>query len=328
MKRDYLLKIFILLFIGVFVTDLKAQKDSVEYHFGTSVLLSTGRYSPFWLLSNRYGAITERGAGFNTEAGFAKAMDNSSEFDYGYGATAVFLSDNQKSLVIPQEYYLQARWHKLGARVGALKEHYGNQDSTLSAGGFMFSKNSRPMPKIWVGIDEFTEVPFTAGYAEVRGGLSHGWFNDNVYEVDPFLHHKYAYFRFGGRLPVRFQYGLDHVAQWGGYSPVYGPQPSKLSDLVKVFTASSGGVDAATPDQINVLGNHIISQSMKLDAIVQDFRISAYWQNFTEDTPFRLMWQTMNVSDGIWGLSVRNESFPIVKGFLYEYINSTDQSGP
>ena len=110
--------------------------------------------------------------------------------------------------------------------------------------------------------------------------------------------------------------------------PNYGPQPSKINDLVRVFVAASGGADAATPDQINVLGNHIISQSMKLDAVVQDFRISAYWQNFTEDTPFRLMWQTMNVSDGIWGLSVRNESFPVVKGFLYEYINTTDQSGP
>ena len=104
MKQNNLLKIFILLFLGVFVTDLKAQKDSVEYHFGTSVLLSTGRYSPFWLHSNRYGAITERGAGFNTEAGFAKAIDSSGEFDYGYGATAVFLSDNQKTLLIPQEY--------------------------------------------------------------------------------------------------------------------------------------------------------------------------------------------------------------------------------
>ncbi len=329
MKQNKLLIFIVLLLLVLPTSFVNAQNDSVKYNFGTSVLLSTGRYSPFWLHSNRFGSVTERGAGFHTEAGFEKPMANlSADFDYGFGAQAIFLNDNQKTLLIPQEYYIKARWHKIGMRIGAMKEHYGNQDSVLSAGGFMFSKNSRPMPKIWVGIDKFSAVPFTAGYVEVRGGLSHGWFNDEVYTVDPFLHHKYAYFRFGGHLPLRFQYGLDHVAQWGGRSPNYGPQPSKISDLVRVFVAASGGADAATPDQINVLGNHIISQSMKLDAVVQDFRISAYWQNFTEDTPFRLMWQTMNVSDGIWGLSVRNESFPVVKGFLYEYINTTDQSGP
>ena len=36
----------------------------------------------------------------------------------------------------------------------------------------------------------------------------------------------------------------------------------------------------------------------------------------------------MNKPDGLWGISIRNNRFPFVKGLLYEYLNSTDQSGP
>ena len=36
----------------------------------------------------------------------------------------------------------------------------------------------------------------------------------------------------------------------------------------------------------------------------------------------------MNKADGLWGVTVRNARFPFIKGILYEYLNTTDQSGP
>jgi hypothetical protein len=36
----------------------------------------------------------------------------------------------------------------------------------------------------------------------------------------------------------------------------------------------------------------------------------------------------MNRPDGLWGISIRNAKFPFIKGVLYEYLNTTDQSGP
>ena len=36
----------------------------------------------------------------------------------------------------------------------------------------------------------------------------------------------------------------------------------------------------------------------------------------------------MNVPDGLWGITIRNPKFLFVKGILYEYLNTTDQSGP
>ena len=44
----------------------------------------------------------------------------------------------------------------------------------------------------------------------------------------------------GGKLPVHFQYGLDHVAQWGGNVPGIGPQPAGFSDFISIFFGSKG----------------------------------------------------------------------------------------
>jgi hypothetical protein len=224
--------------------------------------------------------------------------------------------------------YAKARFLVFDLIVGAREEHLGNQDSTLSCGGLLISQNARPMPKIVIGIEHFTPVPFTRGFLEVKGALAQGWFSDNTYVRGLLLHQKYVYLKIGGNLPVHFQYGLDHVAQWGGNVPGLGQQPQSLSDLVKIFFGSSGGKNSLVTDQINALGNHIISQSMRLDIDISDFQLGGYWQDLSEDGPIRFITGTMNVPDGLWGVTLRNKHFPFIKGIIYEYLNTTDQSGP
>lgn len=90
---------------------------------------------------------------------------------------------------------------------------------------------------------------------------------------------------------------------------------------------SSGGSSALKTDQVNALGNHILSQSMKVEYCISNFSVSGYWHNISEDSP-KFMTNTMNKPDGLWGISIRNNTFPIIKGLVYEYLNSTDQSGP
>ena len=193
---------------------------------------------------------------------------------------------------------------------------------------YYFRKTAVPIPKISAGIEQFTIVPFTFNLLEIKGGLSHGWFTDNIYTTGLLFHHKYLYGRLGGKLPVHIQYGLDHVAQWGGTTPGQGQQPLGLKNYLSIFLGHSGGSDASLGEQINTLGNHIISQSMKLDIDISDYKIAAYWQNISEDGPIRFIGNTMNATDGLWGISIKNKNFHLVKGLLYEYLNTTDQSGP
>jgi hypothetical protein len=322
-------RIIILLIIILFPLGISAQRDTIKYDAGMLGLVSSGTYSPFWLQSDEYGKISSGPTsadfyiGIHKDVGFKTGL-----FDYGFKANVLLQTFDGKTTVYFHEYYAKARLLVFDLIVGAREEQLGNQDSTLSCGGFLFSQNARPMPKITVGIEHFTSVPFTNGFLEIKGAISHGWFTDNIYDRNVLLHHKYLYLKVGGKFPVHLQYGLDHVAQWGGYIPGWGQQPTGLHDFIKIFLGESGGSDANRSDQINALGNHIISQSMKLDVDISDFKVSGYWQNLSEDGPIRVIWNTMNRPDGLWGITIRNKNFPFIKGILYEYLNTTDQSGP
>ncbi len=242
----------------------------------------------------------------------------------------IILKNESKNSVYFHELYAKARFSVFDLIIGSREEHLGNQDSTLSCGGILFSQNTRPMPKITLGIEHFTPVPFTKGFLEIKGALTHGYFTDNTYFQNVFLHHKYAYVKLGGKCPIHFHYGLDHVAQWGGYSTSASidKQPINLHDYLIIFLGKSGEKDAPIGEQINALGNHIISQSTRFDIDIKNFKVSGYWQNVSEDGPIRFITNTMNVPDGLWGITIRNPKFALVNGILYEYLNTTDQSGP
>ena len=323
-RNNYILCVFLLLFSTI----AEAQSDTIKYEVGFTGVGSTGAYAPFWLQSANYGQISASPNSANVNVGFSKDFNNrSAVFDYGFKADVLLQTYDNKTKAYFHEAYQKARLSVLDLIVGAREEHLGTQDSSLSCGGFLFSKNARPMPKITLGIERFTPVPFTKGYVEVKGAVAHGWFTDNIAVTNLLLHHKYIYFRVGGSLPFHFQYGVDHVAQWGGNVPGIGQQPTSLSDYLKIVMGGSGGSTATTNDQINALGNHIISQSMKVEYCISDFTLSGYWQNISEDSP-KFMTNTMNKPDGLWGISIRNNTFPIIKGLVYEYLNTTDQSGP
>lgn len=336
MKKEMLLKVLVQVKTHLFIFALLqcgfsiyAQSDSIKYDIQLMGLASSGQYAPFWLQNNQFGRVSVEPFSSNLSVGILKDFKQTNNiFDYRYSANALLTTDKNRTSLYLHELYAEARLLVFDLTLGAKEEIFGNQDSSLSMGGFLFSKNYRPIPKIYAGIRQFTPVPFTKGYFEIKGGISHGWFTDSTFMKDVLLHHKYFYFRLGGKLPVRFQYGIDHVSQWGGTSQRYGALPTGFKNFVNVFLARSGGNDALLGEQINVLGNHIISQSMKLEANAGNFQINAYWQNISEDSPLRLMWQTMNKVDGLWGLSVRNQKIPLIQGILYEFLNTTDQSGP
>jgi len=320
-------KIFIIILFISYSILAEAQKYTIKYEVGFTGVGSTGAYAPFWLQSANYGQISASPNSANMNVGFSKDFNKKSAvFDYGFKADMLLQTYDNKTKAYFHEAYLKARFSVFDLIVGAREEHLGTQDSSLSCGGFLFSKNARPMPKITLGIERFTPVPFTKGYLEVKGAVAHGWFTDNIGGTNILLHHKYIYFRAGGSLPFHFQYGVDDVAQWGG-NVASGQQTSSLSDYLRIVMGSSGGSSALETDQINALGNHILSQSMKVEYCISNFTINGYWQNISEDSP-KFMMNTMNKPDGLWGISIRNNTFAIIKGLVYEYLNSTDQSGP
>lgn len=303
------------------------EADSLKYGACLTAVTSTGDYAPFWLQTNRGGAFAWQPHSGNISIYAGKDATRPNRwYDYDFGIELTGQVHTQGGTGFLQQLYGHVRLYVFDITVGIKPVSWGNQDSELSGGGFLFSQNAHPIPRITIGIDRYTPFPFTYGYLEVKGGITHGWFADNVYVSHSYLHHKFVGVQIGGKLPVNINYEFHHAAQWGGTSPIYGALGSSFNDWKNVFLVRSGGV--MSNDQLNAYGNHIGSQNLGLDIKWKDWKISAYWQNIFEDGPVKPIWSAMNISDGLWGLTVSQTKWPFIGKICYEFLQTTDQSGP
>lgn len=319
------------------VDGVSAGADTLQYNIGVSALASSGRFAPFWLQSNMNGDISSSPFSGNVSAGvYKQAVHNERWWDYDF---AVQLTGRVQSRIPGSAFDMQQRmatgyFNQLYAHLrlyifditaGIKPMIYEMQDTALSMGSMVFSGNSQPLPRLTIGIDRYTPVPGCYGYFELKGGLTHAWLADNVYMRGSYIHHKWLALRLGGRLPVNISYELHHAAQWGGISPVYGDIGSDWQSFVNVFLARGGGV--MRNDQLNAQGNHVGSQQLMLTGKGNGWEVSMYWQNFFEDN-FAAIGDGQNLADGLWGISLKQTRWPYVQGVTYEFMNTTDQSGP
>jgi hypothetical protein len=321
--------ILILLNFSVYNPDIFAQlvKKPV-YIIETGATVSFGKETPFWFISNQYGLISPNRFNSWVKAGIHTSIDSSKNIDFNYGFDLINRYANTNSLYLHQGYARLKLWF-MNIQAGKIEEKFGNQDPELSSGGLLWSGNARPMTKITINVPNYTPIPLTKGYLEFKGGISHGWFDDNEYIKNVWLHHKYIYLQAGGKLPVHIHYGFHHYAQWGGISSdtSIGKLPSGFSDFIKVFFGQGGEGSTSAPweETTNRIGNHIGSRNFGFDLELKNYKIAAYWQTIFEDGSGRAY---RNIADGLWGLSITSTNKnKIITELLYEYINTTDQSG-
>ena len=323
-------KYFSLIFLMVSVCQIHAQSksDTIAYSINTRATMGNGTYASFLSTANQYDRFLFAPNSLTAWGTLHKRLRNERKLDYGFG---IDLSGNisaQNKRFIPEELYMEGKYSFLKLAAGYKQQTFGNQDAELSSGGMLWSKNSRPMPKITIESDGYIAVPHTKGFIELKGGLSHGWINDNSGYKNLLLHHKYGYLRLGGQWPVHLSYGFQHVAQWGGSSEKYGTMDATPGNYIRILLGKSGNSTANMSDQINTLGNHIISQNLGLDIDVKSVSISLYWQNITEDPPVEFITKTPNIEDGLWGASVKIPQFRLLNHFVFEYVSTTDHNGP
>jgi hypothetical protein len=323
--RKYPLYLF---FLSSLFLQAQDKSDSILYTLNARYTRGTGIYAPFLSTVNQYDRYSFTPNSLTFWGTLHKNLNQLRTFDYGFGAELDGNISKTENRFFPNELFIQGKFYFMNLYFGCKQEVFGNQDEENSSGGILLSQNSRPMPKISIQTNGYVDVPCTKGYLAFKGGLSHGWFENNREAKDLLLHHKYAYIKLGGTFPVNINYGIQHVVQWGGVSPSMGTMPVTLKNYMRIFLGKSGGSDASMSDQINTLGNHIISQNLGLDLNLKSVIISAYWQNLTEDPPVRFITQTPNIEDGLWGVSVKLIDFKPLETFVLEYMSTTDQSGP
>lgn len=303
------------------------QMDTVRWMAGVSAVASSGEYAPFWVHHNTYGDVSSSPFSGNITAGIYKEERSSSrwwDFDF-----AVQLTGRVQHPASGTGYFNLAYGHVrllfFDLTVGIKPMLYEMQDTLLSSGSLLFSGNSQPIPRVTFGVERYTPFPGLFGYLEFKGGMTHGWLVDDAYIRGCFLHHKWLGLRVGGKLPVNISYEFHHAAQWGGISPVYGDLGNSWQDFLRVLMAKSGGT--MYNDQANALGNHLGSQQLMVTGKGKGWEVNVYWQNLLEDN-FEPIGRGQNLTDGLWGISMKQHRWPFIQGVTYEFLNTTGQSGP
>jgi len=318
-----------LLFIGIVAflnSNLFSQRFTIpDYSIESGTSVSAGRETPFWLISDQYGLITPNKFNGWVKIGLQAHKSEVKKIDYDYCFELVNRYSNKNELYIHQAY-LGLKLYFINIQAGNIEEKFGNQDSSLSSGGLLWSGNSRTIPKVSLIVPNYIKIPYTSGFVEIKGGISHGWLDNNQFIKHAWLHHKYGYIQLGGILPVHMHFGIHHFAQWGGKT-VDGKQlPNTFDDYMKVFVAKQGGSDAPIDDELNALGNHIGSYNFGIDLSLSKIQMGVYWQTIFEDSCGIAL---KNIKDGLWGFSIHSKDRnKLINGFVYEFINTTDQSGP
>ena len=312
-------------------------RDSLFYVGELSSLSSSGTQAPSLFWHNSDGNISAMPHSGNISLGIIKPATRPNRwFDYDFGVVlAGRIDGTQQNIAQPQingtgyfrELYAHVRLYIVDITAGIHPIYFGASDPKLSSGSLLFSNNAHPIPRISIGFERWTPFPGLFGYLEIKGGLTHGWLSDKSEVVSgTLLHHKFIGGRIGGKLPVNISYEFHHTAQWGGYSTDLGDLGNNFDAFVKTFMVRSGGNTYV--EQINAQGNHIAFQQLALDVKGAGWKVSAYWQVINEDGPIRFIGCGMNNTDGLWGISAIQDKWPFIQGITYEFLNTTDQSGP
>ena len=307
-------------------------RDTLLYTGGVSALSSSGKTAPTWFHMNRYSVVSSLPHSGNIHLGIVKPATRPNRwFDYD-GAVVLNgriagTNDVVKGTGFFEQLYAHVRLYIVDITVGIQPQWCGLGDPELSTGGLLFSANTHPIPRISIGIDRWTAIPGLYGYAEIRGGITHGWLEDgNEFVRGTMLHYKYIGGRVGGKFPVNISYEFHHAAQWGGYSALYGDLDNTPVTWWRVALGQGGGT--TRNEQLNAQGNHLFSQQLGLTVKGTGWHIDAYWQSINEDGPIRFIGATMNAKDGRWGVSAEQDVWPFISGMTFEVVQTTDQSGP
>jgi hypothetical protein len=329
MKNHNNIKFLFLIILSLFISSVYSQIIKLpDYSIQTGATLSAGKQTPFWLLSNQYGLITPDKFNGWIKLGFKTSLSAEKNFDYDYGLEIIDRQSNKNKLYLHQ-VYLRLKLHFVDFQIGSVEEKFGDQDSSISSGGLLWSGNARPMPKISLIVRDYSPIPLTRGYIEFKGGISHGWFGNNEFVNNAWLHHKYFYIRLGGKLPVKIHYGIHHFAQWGGFSAdtSVGQMPNGFDDFVRVFFAKPGDENAPTGEQKLPLGNHLASRDLGLNIDFKGVKISFYNQTLFEDRSSEY-WGIINKT-ALWGIIFHlKDKNRFINKFGYEFLNISSKTDP
>ena len=314
------MKKYILTLVCCFFILLKADAQSIDWQgkISASGLFSSEETNPFWMYANsdgQFGAASQF-SGLGEVSGSYAVTDNASIT----AGVALFYRDEVTDEFQRRDLYLQFKNQWLQATAGAKRAETRAQGLSATNKNFLLSRNARPLGGLLLEASNPLKLSETFS---LDWGIAHYQLNDDRFVDDVRVHYK--------RLGLKVQFTesnkltaqIQHYAQWGGTSPVFGELPNDFSAFIDVFFAKNApelGVDGEIQ---NAVGNHLGTYLLDYEFMTSIGDFSIYHEHPFEDGSGTGL---ANFPDGVWGVHFKPEQKKIFTGILYEYIDTTDQS--
>lgn len=306
-------------FISLFIPAcLFSQEFDIKGGINALAMLSNEEQVPFWFHTNTNGAVGEFTnlsviGDFTATLSFNKFKIN--------GGASIFGRDGVANNIQRRDLYIQFENSWLLATVGPKKQTEKLDGLSATNQNFLWSGNARPLPGILVEANNPLKISNTFG---VDWGIGHYQLNDERYVKNTLVHYKrlalITTFNDNHKLKAQIQ----HFAQWGGTSPESGKLKNGFKDFVNVFFAHTPEKYKTEDGILNTLGNHLGSYLLEYEFNSNFGSFSAYHEHpFEDGSGTRLA----NFPDGVWGVYFKPKKQQIISSVLYEYIDTSDQSG-
>ena len=281
----------------------------------------------FWHRSNQLG-VYDKGEylSFSSHGNYNNLFD--------YGLSVIGNSNNFDRPVMPIGFMSKSiKWYNF--KIGRWEKGI-TAESDLSTGSLIRSNNAIPNPQISLSVPNYNKVTIFNQEFWVKGGFSHGWFSKGEYVQAPLLHEKYLYIKKNFGNHSSFAVGLVHEVMWGGKTQEHGSQPQSFSDYLRIVFAQSASSTGYIGEQVNVLGNHLGIWDLAYIKKGKTNDLKLYFQHPFEDKSgaYQYFFDELKARkipvksfDGLFGIELTSNNSGIVRKFLYEYINTMEQSG-
>lgn len=192
---------------------IRHWQDSLKLSVSTTATAASKDFLPLWLVANQYGAIKDRKSDVSTNIYLSNEYTSRNQ-NFRISYTIDVYNNNHFDDLTLVEANMKTSYKGWQFRAGRYREIIGEVDPTLSTGSLALSGNALPIPKISIAVPDYKKVPFTNGWLQFKGLLSHGWMGKNRY-YESYLHEK-AFFLQVGKKKFKLFGGVTHFTEWGG----------------------------------------------------------------------------------------------------------------
>jgi len=317
----------LLILIATLPTRTFAQFSTPDFSLETYGIVSSSGTTPFWLQSNRHGMFSSEGSQLLTRIQ-AHSSNNqiTNNLTLSYGADFIARPGTQSTANFTQGY---ARLDAYGLflQAGRFLNTSPIHDDELGMGSLGVSGNAPPIPQIRAGLSDWTSLPFTRDFIQIKGHIAHGWLGSERFVSDVLYHEKVGHARFGGDFPLNLYGGIAQYVLWGGTRPDGIQLPNTFDDFWKVFFAVGGDEDAPPEDRDYIVGDQLGAWDFGFFLELDSFDMKVYRQ-FPLETKDNL--KLKSLQDALTGITIKPaDRFNLpVRKLTYEFLYTKYQDGP